>query len=701
MSLFCWLMLPFLLKAQVLQVPETGDPVRLESKALYLEEKDQVFDENQVLTGKLDAYFKAEKSEVANFSGRSQRVWMRLDIQNSSPFPLGFELTNTYIDTLDVYVPGSGGQFQHYRTGQLFPFSSRLVALRYFVLPLPASPDPTGSIRIYARFMASSDHFWLPMRVGALKKLELENRASESVYLAFVFILLAMFFYNMGLAIMTRDLLYVAYLGYVLTALFYLVYYSGYAFEWFENWNWRVLNVNIPIALVYLGFIPFTNVLFQIRKQFPGLFLFAIPIFLLSALMLFSAWMPVGLPNTLIDILNIAYPVYIIAAAVKTRSKDKKLSNLFLIAWSPLMLAAFAYTFLRNGWMYNEWYNVYGIAFSMAWEAVGFSLILGYRYNRMRQETIRLQEENLKLLSDSRSNLEKEVKIQTQELRQQQAEIIRQKEQLEIQNKELELSKSLIAGHNKELEDSVNKRTLELAQANQELKDRLHQLEQFSFITAHNLRGPVARILGISQLLEPGAEPTHEKSWAMEQLIQSTRDLDDVVHDLGRILAVQRNRKMQKEWFSVQDVLASVLQKLTPAIESSGVRLATDVQVDNLYSVPVYWEEMLENLLGNALKFLDDNREGEIRVQILEQGNRHYLRVEDNGRGFNTEKYRAKIAEPFQRFHTDMPGKGLGLFLVKSEVLALGGEFHISSSVGGGTMVEIRFPKAILENSPS
>lgn len=688
------------LKAQPLQIAIDGEPRRIGHEAWYLPEKDQIFERSLVLQGKYDAYFTKESQEVANFSGRSEAVWMRLDVQNVSEMPLGFELTNTYIDTLDLYVPIGKGRYQQIRTGQFFPFSSRAEAFRYFILPVQPPANGDSVFRLYVRFTASSAHFWLPLKMGSLKKLELQNRHTEFIYLAFMCILLAMFFYNMGLAIMTRDLLYLAYLGYVLTALFYLVYYSGYAFEWFEGWNWSAMNVNIPIALVYLGFIPFTNMLFQIRKQFPVLFMFAIPIFLVSVLMLFSAWLPEDLPNTLIDIVNLAYPVYIIAAAYKTRQNDKKLSNLFLLAWLPLMLGAAAYTFLRNGWMYNDWYQVYGIAAAMAWEAVLFSLILGYRYNRMRLETIRLQDENLKLLNDSRSFLEKEVEVQTQELRQQQGEIIRQKEQLELQNKELAQSKSVIDGYNRELEDAVRNRTLELALANQELKDRVHQLEQFSFITAHNLRSPVARILGLSQWLEPGNYSAEDKTWALTQLIQSTKDLDEVVHDLGRILAVQRNRKVQMEWFDVGELLHSVLEKFEAQKNAQTVTLDVEIAVQQVYSVPGYWLEILENLIGNAFKFLDPGRPARISIRILAEGKHLIVKVEDNGKGFNFEKYQPKVGEPFQRFHVGTPGKGLGLFLVKSEVTALEGEMRLSSAVGLGTQVEIRIPSAAQVNVP-
>ena len=135
---------------------------------------------------------------------------------------------------------------------------------------------------------------------------------------------------------------------------------------------------------------------------------------------------------------------------------------------------------------------------------------------------------------------EKKIKAQNEELIQSQEETSAQRDLLADQNKKLEEASKIIERknleiilHNETLEEEVEKRTKELLEHN-------HQLEQFAFISAHNLRAPVARILGLGEIIKLTNDP-QEKQMILDKLVFTTQELDTVVKDLTKILDIRKN----------------------------------------------------------------------------------------------------------------------------------------------------------------
>jgi signal transduction histidine kinase len=98
-------------------------------------------------------------------------------------------------------------------------------------------------------------------------------------------------------------------------------------------------------------------------------------------------------------------------------------------------------------------------------------------------------------------------------------------------------------------------------------------------------------------------------------------------------------------------------------------------------------------LFSNAIKYKAQTQPSIVTILFTEGENEYRLIFEDNGLGFDSEKYADKLFQPFQRFNTHTEGKGLGLYLVKSQVDALGATISLTSKSGVGTKVDIVFPK--------
>lgn len=278
------------------------------------------------------------------------------------------------------------------------------------------------------------------------------------------------------------------------------------------------------------------------------------------------------------------------------------------------------------------------------------------------------------MLLDQNTLLEHQVMLRTRELAAQNEEIIAQTEEL--------------ATHRDKLEDEVRARTQALEQNNRELIDQNHQLEQFSFIAAHNLRAPLARIMGIAMLLELTDDKEEQKT-LREQILTSANDLDEVIKDLNVILELRRNTGN----FSLVDLHTSLERAekmLARELEQTQARLVYDfTAAPQLYAVAPYIDSILFNLVSNAIKYRSPERTAAIHLRTLHQDDMIVLTVEDNGLGVDLEKHGKDIFNLYKRFHRKIDGKGLGLYLVRSQVTSMGGKIEIESTPGQGTTFKI------------
>jgi len=232
---------------------------------------------------------------------------------------------------------------------------------------------------------------------------------------------------------------------------------------------------------------------------------------------------------------------------------------------------------------------------------------------------------------------------------------------------------------NENLEKEVVKRTQELIEYN-------HQLEQFAFISAHNLRAPVARILGLGQLLSLANNSPAEKEEIYPKLILTTEELDSVVRDLNTILELKKNNDTHITNIDLNDEIVMVRQNLKNEIDSTQATITTDfTQVENIRSVKPYLDSILYNLISNAIKYRHPSRTPFIHIKTEKFENEICLSVSDNGLGIDLPSYQDKLFTLYRRFHNHVEGKGMGLYLVKTQVTAIGGRIEISSEVNRGT----------------
>jgi PAS domain S-box-containing protein len=219
-----------------------------------------------------------------------------------------------------------------------------------------------------------------------------------------------------------------------------------------------------------------------------------------------------------------------------------------------------------------------------------------------------------------------------------------------------------------------------------------NDLMQFSYIASHNLRGPVATLLGLVDLIEKEKKPESIKAISTH-LLYSTRKLDDVIVDLTKILDIRAQQALAKESVDLAGTIENVREILSSQFNDSQAELILDLsESQSLFSIKSYLHSILYNLVANGIKYRSLNRKLSIRITSFKNEMGTGFTVTDNGLGIDLEKFRHKLFNLYQRFHSHVDGKGMGLYLVRTQTLALGGDIEVQSKLDEGTTFKITFP---------
>ncbi len=234
----------------------------------------------------------------------------------------------------------------------------------------------------------------------------------------------------------------------------------------------------------------------------------------------------------------------------------------------------------------------------------------------------------------------------------------------------------------KEREQLIN----ELTQNNKDLR-------QFSYITSHNLRAPLSNLIGLLQLLEEIPLGNEELQQIMDGFSKSTYLLNETISDLGKVVIIRDNPSIEKQHIAIRESIENVMDQINIMITSNNLKVDYDIAAADVYSNKAYFESIMLNLLTNAIKYRSESRALQISIGTSENDQYTLLRFSDNGIGIDLEKFRDKVFGLYQRFHNYPDSKGLGLYLVKSQIESMGGEISIESKVNEGTTFIIKFRK--------
>ncbi len=214
-------------------------------------------------------------------------------------------------------------------------------------------------------------------------------------------------------------------------------------------------------------------------------------------------------------------------------------------------------------------------------------------------------------------------------------------------------------------------------------------LQQFSYIVSHNLRSPVANIIGLINAMKTPGMLSHSRERLMEGLDKSVGKLDMVIKDMNSILQIREGVNEQKQEVVFADLVDTVKISLnTDAVDS--INIVTDFSlVNHIFEIKSYIYSVFHNLIANSIKYRQPDIPLTIEISSKNMKDAVKLIFKDNGLGIDLKKNNDELFGLYKRFHNVAEGKGMGLYMVKTQVERMGGSIHVSSEVNAGTEFKI------------
>ena len=227
----------------------------------------------------------------------------------------------------------------------------------------------------------------------------------------------------------------------------------------------------------------------------------------------------------------------------------------------------------------------------------------------------------------------------------------------------------------------------------EELSISLKELKQFTYITSHNMRAPITNLLGIFSVLDTSQITDEFTLKLIEGIRTSTNNLNETLNDLIKILIIKENINLTVQELRFKEVLEKVKLSINDIIETSDAKINYNFEEAEYVNFnKSYLDSIFLNLITNSIRYADPERKIiiDIKSRITRKGNFQLL-FSDNGLGMDMQKVGDEIFGLYKVFHKHPDSKGMGLYLVHSQVTALGGTITVDSKVGVGTTFTITF----------
>lgn len=231
-----------------------------------------------------------------------------------------------------------------------------------------------------------------------------------------------------------------------------------------------------------------------------------------------------------------------------------------------------------------------------------------------------------------------------------------------------------------------------------DLARAVKELEQFAYVTSHDLQAPLRNVAGFSQLLSRRyADKLDGDALEFLQFIdQGVRQMQALILDLLQLSRVGRT-ETRVECRPLDEPLRAALKILDPEISASNAEVSFGT-LPAIPATPSLMIQLFQNLIGNAIKFQVAGQQPQIRVEAEVEDRHLHLRVCDNGIGIPADQLE-NVFVVFRRLHNaeEYEGTGIGLAICRKIVQHHRGEIWAESDTGGTTM-HVRLP---LENGIS
>ena len=319
------------------------------------------------------------------------------------------------------------------------------------------------------------------------------------------------------------------------------------------------------------------------------------------------------------------------------------------------------------------------------------------RLQRMKAVLEKLVKSRTRQMEQEKALVEKahsEILIQKNKIERQHSLLKKKNEQITLAKSELDKVNEELKNINANLESIVRERTHKLQIVNKQLIKANDELDKFIYRASHDLKGPIARLLGLSMIAKMD-KSEHNIDDYIDLMQVNASNMNRVINKLTNVHHINKRKKEFKK-VDLSVLVHEIKQKLSKNfdITTLDIRISQGRGTE-LYTDPVLLMIILENLIENAILFRR-KRKAVVKLDHHSENEHYILKVRDEGIGI-PKKQHGKIFEMFFRASEKSYGNGLGLYLVKKAVKKLRGNIHMKSKENEFTIFTISFPRELVD----
>lgn len=235
-----------------------------------------------------------------------------------------------------------------------------------------------------------------------------------------------------------------------------------------------------------------------------------------------------------------------------------------------------------------------------------------------------------------------------------------------------------------------------LKNANERIEDLLSKTEgqnekllNFKHIVSHNLRSHTSNLDMLLTFLKQDI-PRLEESSVFQMLMSAFGNLEETIENLSEVSSFDNVTAEDFVEINVIEFIDKTLTSLHTLFHEVGGTVTVDISAElNVMAIPEYLRSIFLNILSNTITYRRENESLRVVITATQDADYTIIHFTDNGRGIDLDLHGNKIFGLYKTFHRNESSRGLGLYIVKNQIEALGGCVKVESTVGEGSTFKI------------
>lgn len=220
------------------------------------------------------------------------------------------------------------------------------------------------------------------------------------------------------------------------------------------------------------------------------------------------------------------------------------------------------------------------------------------------------------------------------------------------------------------------------------------RLTNFAHIVSHNLKSHAANLSALTHMLsEEGFNAAQSRTFTY--LEQATHNLNQTVAHLAEVARSNMFDAEKRKSLNLREAITKAFESIQALAVQSDVELINDVDATIVvFAFEEYLDSIVLNLISNAIRYRSTERAAFVRASAQRTYNTVDLHIEDNGLGIDTVRNGSQLFELYKTFHHHPDARGIGLFITKSQVEAMGGSISVKSQPNLGSVFTVCWPQS-------